>query len=55
VTMVMVIGTMDVAMGNLFRRGRTHITHSNAEMQIHTGQRMVAIERDVPGKTAEKI
>ncbi len=46
VTMVMVIGTMDVAMGNLFRRGRSHITHSDAEMQIHTRQRMVGIDLD---------
>jgi len=46
VAMMMVIGAMDVTVGDLFGSGGTHITNSDAKVQIHTRQRMVGINLD---------
>ena len=35
-----------VAVGNLFGRRRSHITHSDIEMQVNAGQRVVGIDLD---------
>jgi hypothetical protein len=43
---VMIISTMNVTMGNFFSRRGAHITHSHAEMQVHTSQWMVRIHLD---------
>ena len=43
VAMMMVIGAMDVTVGDLFGSGGTHITNSDAKVQIHTRQRVVGI------------
>jgi hypothetical protein len=46
VAMMMVIGAMDVTVGDLFGSSGTHITNSDAKVQIHTRQRMVGINLD---------
>lgn len=46
VTMVMVIGTMNMTVGNLFGSSSTHIAHDHAKVQIHARQWMVGINLD---------
>lgn len=46
VAMVMVIGAMDMTMGNLFGSGGAHIAHGDTKVQIHTRQRVVGINLD---------
>lgn len=44
---VVAIGPVYVAMGDLFFRRAANIDHLNGEIQTHTGKRMVTVDRDI--------